>query len=54
VYDARLHGLAPLFYFSRFFLRIAEKVCFTMLEIGLITSRIKDMQGRADALRGYL
>ena len=25
-----------------------------MLEIGLISSRIKDMQGRADALRGYL
>ncbi len=25
-----------------------------MLEISLISSRIKDMQGRADALRGYL
>jgi len=25
-----------------------------MLEIGLISARIKDMQGRADVLRGYL
>lgn len=25
-----------------------------MLEIGLITARIKDMQGRSEALRGYL
>jgi hypothetical protein len=26
----------------------------TMLEINLIISNIKDMQGRVDALRGYL
>jgi hypothetical protein len=36
------------------FLQVLKKGFTYMLEIGLINARIKDMQGRADVLRGYL
>lgn len=46
-------GTGAVVYHSAFHLPLTEPR-FPMLEVNAISRQIKDMQGRLDALRGYL